>query len=1372
MRRLLHDVLIAGLLFLLPLLMFWPQTVGGRTLIPADNLYQFQPYAAYAEQVGAPQTPHNHLLSDLVLQNYQWKTFIRDSIAQREVPLWNPHQFAGIPFMAAGQQSTLYPLSALYYVLPLPAAYGWFTVLNLWLAGLFMYAFMRGLGVSRFGGALAGITYQLSGFFIASAVHPMIIGAVVWLPLLVLMAEFIVRRQPLLGRRTSAPWVVVGAVALAASIFAGHVEITIHTLLILAYYSGARLLWQGWHERADGLRNTIKAAAWIAAMVALGFAVAAIQFIPLVEFASSNWRAERSDLATVLGYAHPVRDLLQYALPNFFGSPAHHHYFDVFAWERTPVSFVNALGELRRHTEWGIKNYVEGALYVGILPLALAALGVLDMRRRESGPASPPYRLIAVLLAGLALTFTFGLPTYALIYYLPGINQLNTAFRWVFAVTFAVAILAGFGADVLLRRPRAARWTGLALLAAGGLALAGLVVTRAFFGAFEPLLTRVFENLARADEGLADARMFYSYQFGNVLIFGVVATMAGAMVLMASRGERAWRSHGVPLWQVGALAILAADLLIASWGFNTAADPRLLDFEPPAVTWLKERQKEEEPFRYITLDAPAQGLDNLLPANATMRYGLDDVRGYDSIISRQYVDYMRQVQPQTALDFNRIAPLYLDRVALGEVNWQRLDLLNVRYVVSHREIVLPPELDRRLVPVYEDEAVRIYENTQAVPRVVVIRDAGAAPLDLSASVEPARIIRDTGREKLIELNGLSATADEWLIYSETFAPGWRAHIRPQGVGAGGGVADERPLEVELVLDNFIGVRLSADGPLAELWRDDELAPAQLAALADGYYVLRLVYSPTSFQIGMFGSAIGAALLAFLLAVWLWRVLVGAPTDDSTTISRVARNSVVPIVLNLFNRSIDFAFAFVMLRILGPADAGIYYYAIVVFVWFDIFTNFGLDVWLIREASRQRDQAGYFFLNTSALRLLLMLVGVPLLLGFVLVRQAVIDPPLAQTALLALGLLYIGLVPGSISKGMTSLFYAFEKAEYPAAVATITTINKAVFGVLALLLGYGIVGLAAVSILTNLITLAILVWTGRALIGRLRLRPPSPRLVRGMVGESWPLMLNHFLATIFFQIDVIILEALRGARIVGQYSVAYRWLLAINIVPAFFTQALLPVMSRQAQEDRAALKRTYTLGVKLLLAIAVPLAVLFTFLAETLTLVLGGAEFLPVGAVALQIMIWSIPFGWINSLTQYTLIAVDLQRKITLAFIVAVTFNIVTNLIFIPIYGYRAAAITTIFSEMVLLVPFGLLLQTALGRLDWLDMVWRQGVAGAVMLALMAASWPVSPVLALLAGGIVYGGVLLALRPLSAAERHMLLPLLPGRLRRLVPSPSV
>src|SRR4051794_19653348 len=111
MRRRLPDSAIFALLLLLPLLMFWQQTVGGKTLIPAENLYQWQPYAAYRDQVGAPAVPYNALVSDLVLENYQFKAFIRQSLAQGQIPLWNPYQFSGIPFFAAGQQSMLYPFS-------------------------------------------------------------------------------------------------------------------------------------------------------------------------------------------------------------------------------------------------------------------------------------------------------------------------------------------------------------------------------------------------------------------------------------------------------------------------------------------------------------------------------------------------------------------------------------------------------------------------------------------------------------------------------------------------------------------------------------------------------------------------------------------------------------------------------------------------------------------------------------------------------------------------------------------------------------------------------------------------------------------------------------------------------------------------------------------------------------------------------------------------------------------------------------------------------------------------------------------------------------------------------------------------------------
>jgi O-antigen/teichoic acid export membrane protein len=270
----------------------------------------------------------------------------------------------------------------------------------------------------------------------------------------------------------------------------------------------------------------------------------------------------------------------------------------------------------------------------------------------------------------------------------------------------------------------------------------------------------------------------------------------------------------------------------------------------------------------------------------------------------------------------------------------------------------------------------------------------------------------------------------------------------------------------------------------------------------------------------------------------------------------------------------------------------------------------------------------------------------------------------------------------------------------------------------------------------------------------------------MAGESWSLMLNHFLATIFFQIDVIIIEIFQGARTVGQYSVAYKWVSALNIIPSFFTQALLPVMARQAHEDRVGLKRNYILAIKLLVSVALPMAVVFTFTAYGLAGLLGGTEYLPDGAIATQLMIWSIPIGWMNSLTQYVLIALDLQRRITRAFVIAVGFNIISNLILIPPYGYRAAALTTIASEAVLFVPFALLLREALGSIPWVGIVWRPVVAAVAMFVALALGWNLQPVLALVAAGVVYVGVLLALRPLSPDEWARLMPLIPTRLRRV------
>ena len=1394
LRRYFPDVLIVAGLLLLPLLFFAPVTLGDRTLIPADNLYQYEPWRSARATLGVPEIPHNALLSDLVLQNYQWKSFIRRSLSEGVIPLWQPNQFAGTPFLAAGQHSALYPFSLLYYVLPLPRAYGWFTVSQLWLAGALMYLFARGLRLSRAAGAAAGVTYQFSAFFIVSAVFPMMIAGAAWLPLLLLMIEFAVERRPLRGDRpATAPWIALGALALMMNIFAGHVEITYYTLIVMAYWAAARLLALWWYDRA-AWRRLLRPVGSLLLMVALGIGLGAAQFLPLYELGTRNFREAAASFEQVRGYAFPARHVAKFLLPNAYGNPAQHSYRDVFSWDAVaqdwqrpcaecPDGFARVTG-----TDFGIKNYVEGGAYVGILTLVLAGIGLLARRRaHDQTPlqsatdqplyAAVPHQLILGLLALVSLTFAFGLPTYALLYYaFPNINQLHTPFRWVWPFTFCAAALAGFGLDALRRAAtERARWVkrlGGGLIALGAALLGGLLLTRAAYDSFAPLVERLFTGLAKADRAFPNARAFYSYEFWNVLRLGVLLVAAGAVIWLSRSGARLPRRlGGVPLWAALAVGVTALDLMIAGWGFNPSADPAWLDYTPDAIRWLQQQQAEEGPFRYTTINFGA----NPLHANSTWRYDLHDARGYDSMIPKQYAAYMALIAPQGGLWHNRIDPIAWDNTqALAS---PLLDLLNVRYVVADWAIADAEALGLR--EVYVDAAVRIYENLDALPRAYTLPYydlteplCGAQPADFATIIrspdftaDPRRVViedfGDSGSCDLVyhwptpqhEADPVAAqivsygaievmieaevSAESWLVLADSYYPGWKAFVRP----AGSGEDQERETAIRLVNGNFRGVRLSP-----------------------GAWTVRFRYSPPTFQIGAFLSFLSGMLVIFMLMLWLWRRVYRAE-DDADSARRIAKNSLAPIVLNLFNRAIDFAFAFIMLRILGPANAGVYYYAIVIFGWFDILTNFGLNTLLTREVARDRSAAGRYLFNSTALRLTLSALSVPLLLGFLAVRQATVSPALEGQAIAAIVLLYIGLLPGSISTGLTALFYAFEKAEYPAAITTVSTIVKVTLGLGTLLLGWGVVGLAGGAVITNLVTLLVLGWLARPLAQDVFAEQLDPSLLRHMVGESWPLMINHLLATVFFKIDVVLMEAINGNAIVGQYSTAYKWLDALNIIPAFLTMALLPVMARQAHEDRAALRRNYLLAVKLLVMVALPVAVITPFIAAPLIRVLGGTEYLPAGGIALQIMIWSIPIGWINSVTNYVIVALDRQRTLMAAFAAGVIFNVVANLLLLPAYSYRAAAAITILSEGVLFVAFYRIIRQELGTIGWPRTLWRPALAALGLLAVTFALWSVAPLAGLMLSPLIYGAGLLALRPFGPEEWARIAPLLPGRVRR-------
>jgi O-antigen/teichoic acid export membrane protein len=464
------------------------------------------------------------------------------------------------------------------------------------------------------------------------------------------------------------------------------------------------------------------------------------------------------------------------------------------------------------------------------------------------------------------------------------------------------------------------------------------------------------------------------------------------------------------------------------------------------------------------------------------------------------------------------------------------------------------------------------------------------------------------------------------------------------------------------------------------------------------------------------------------------------------------------------RLVDAAFAAVYLRLLGRADVGAFTFLVVLTTYLDTLVDFGLNALIARDVSRKTITAAQAFRSVNLLRLCLWVLGFPVvLLVYGPLRERA---DLSVEAAMAGWLFYFALLPTILAKTASGVLWSAERLDLTAGVSVLATFLKTAIGVVVLFAGFGMVGLAMASLLTNVVT-AVLLWRLTVRVGALKtsavarpatdteepavVTPERPRALVPWLREGWPLFINQLLQGLFFKIDALLLPGLAGDVAAGTYAAAYKVSEGAGILSSSFTLALFPRLSRQTD-----LSHAYRLALRALLQVAIPLAVGIGLLSEPIVALVGGREYLPDSAVALSILICYLPFSYVNGLTQYVLIAAGKQRMLTGAFAVALVFNLGANLVLIPRFSYVGAAWVTVASELVLLVPFRM---AAASVTRGVSLVQEARTPLLATLLMAPVVWwlrdALHPLAAIPAGAAVYLLALWSLGGIDANQRRLL-----------------
>jgi O-antigen/teichoic acid export membrane protein len=483
----------------------------------------------------------------------------------------------------------------------------------------------------------------------------------------------------------------------------------------------------------------------------------------------------------------------------------------------------------------------------------------------------------------------------------------------------------------------------------------------------------------------------------------------------------------------------------------------------------------------------------------------------------------------------------------------------------------------------------------------------------------------------------------------------------------------------------------------------------------------------------------------------------AVIDDrgSGTPVRVARNAASLMVAEVLIQGMSFIPAVYISRVLGAAQYGKYILALTFASLFVAVAEFGLKEVLVREVARHRDAAGKVAVNVLLMRLGLSIASL------ILTVAAAIIVGYPQDTVYLICLVAVMVSINALTDVFRGVFHGFERMEYDGAARVVERLLAVVTGLLLLLAGYGVFGVIVALPLASLAMFFATWWITARRFCRVPLAWSDSTLRRSLFKASVPLALAAFLLTVRLRIDTLILSLLTDEKTVGLYGAAFSLIMALRFIPFFFNRAVFPILSRTGLHQQQSFQRLVEKCLKYLLLLALPLAVGLNLLSDRIVHLIYGSEFASSGPV-LAWLSCSLLLAFVTTFYGNLVIAVDRQRVVTIATLIGAASAVGANLLLIPHWGAKGAAVAAVVSEAAVFVTYSYYVYRHVGSVHLPRLVIRPGLAALVMGLVLYLTPHWSMFIAIPVGLAVYGVSALGVRVLSPDDWDLLK-------RALVPS---